>query len=278
MYLGVDVGGTKTLVAVLNDDGVISEKVKFPTPKKYDNFLLELRHTLAHFKQQDFKAAGIAIPGYIDREHGRARQLGNLKTWGKNLPVQRDLEHITHCPVVIENDAKLAGLSEAMLLKERFNKVLYMTVSTGIGLALISNQKIDTNIGDGGGETILVEHRGKSVRWEDIASGRAIVERYGKRAADITDDATWRKISRDIALGLVEVIAVTEPEVVVIGGGVGTYFERYSKILKAELDKYHLPVLHMPVLRSAQRPEEAVVFGCYDLAKQRFAHSAHAAV
>lgn len=277
MYLGVDVGGTKTLVAVLNNDGEIRECTKFPTPKNYDHFLLELRHTLAHFEHKDFKAGGIAIPGYIDREHGRAGHLGNLKSWGNALPVQRDLERIAHCPIVVENDAKLAGLSEAMLLKDKYSKVLYMTVSTGIGLALINEQTIDPNIGDGGGETILVEHQGKSARWEDIASGKAIVERYGKRAMDITDNATWQKISRDIAKGLNEVIAVTEPEVVVIGGSVGTYFDRYSKLLKQELDAYHMPVLKMPALRSAQRPEEAVVYGCYDLAKQRFAHSAHAA-
>ena len=278
MYLGVDVGGTKTLVAVLNNDGEIREQTKFPTPKHYPHFLLELRHTLAHFEHKDYKAAGIAIPGYIDREHGRASHLGNLRTWGNALPIQRDLEHIAHCPAVVENDAKLGGLSEAMLLKDEFQKVMYMTVSTGIGMALINKQTIDPNIGDGGGETILIEHQGKSVRWEDIASGRAIVERYGKRAADITDEATWIKISRDIAKGLNEVIAVTEPEVIVIGGGVGTYFNRYGKLLRAELEKYHMPILKMPELRSAQRPEQAVVFGCYDLAKQRFAHHAPATV
>jgi glucokinase len=96
--------------------------------------------------------------------------------------------------------------------------------------------------------------------------------RYGKKAKDIHDVATWQKISRDLAQGLIELIAVTEPEVIVFGGSVGNYFERYKQQLQAELDRYHLPTLSLPQLRKAQRPEEAVVYGCYDIAKQTFGH------
>lgn len=271
MYIGVDVGGTKTLVAVLDEHGVIKERAKFPTPKKYDNFLLELRHALAHFTTHDFKAGGIAIPGQLDRRHGRAISLGNL-SW-KNIPVQRDLEHICYCPFIVENDAKLGGLSEAMLLKNEYRKVLYITVSTGIGIALISDCMIDTSIGDGGGRTLLLEHTGQLMPWEDFASGRAIVKRYGKQAVDITDQDTWTKISRELAQGLIQLIAITTPEVIVIGGGVGTYFERYEKALAIELKKYELPMVALPALKGAQRPEEAVVYGCYDLAKQTYGHA-----
>ena len=38
MYLGIDIGGTKTLVAILNNDGVIEERVKFATAKDITNF------------------------------------------------------------------------------------------------------------------------------------------------------------------------------------------------------------------------------------------------
>ena len=43
MYVGIDIGGTKTLVAALTNRGVIQEQVRFPTPKNYDHFLLELQ-------------------------------------------------------------------------------------------------------------------------------------------------------------------------------------------------------------------------------------------
>jgi glucokinase len=271
MYLGIDVGGTKTLVAVLDSKGRIKEEVRFPTPKTYAHFLLELRHTLAHLEAKDFAAGAIAIPGRIDREHGRAVRLGNLP-W-KNINVQHDVERIADCPITVENDAKIGGLYEATLLDKKYSEVLYVTVSTGIGYAVIRDGRIDVNVGDGGGSNILLEHRGKLAPWEEFASGRAIVERYHKKARDITDEADWKHICRDLAKGLVQVIAMSQPEVVVIGGSVGTYFDRYGDLLRAEIKKYHLPMTNLPDLLPAQNSEEAVIYGCYELVKQVFPHA-----
>lgn len=273
MYVGVDVGGTKTLVAVLDRHGVITEQIKFPTPRNYNEFLKELRGSLKSFKTHDFQVGGIGIPGRIDREHGRAVRLGNIRSWGENIPVLTDVERITGCPMVLENDAKLAGLSEAMLLKDKHTRVLYITVSTGIGIALINDQKIDINVGDGGGRALLLEHKSEATPWEDFISGHAIVERFGKRAEDIHDETTWKVIAHDLAKGLIELIALTEPEIIVVGGSVGTYFDRYGKLLEAEIKKYHVPLVQLPKLMGAQRPEEAVVYGCYDLAKQEYPHA-----
>ncbi len=270
MYLGVDIGATKTLVAALDEQADIIEQVRFPTPEKYEQFLNELRQTLAGFKHNSFKAGGVGITGIIDREHGRRFASGKL-AW-QDIPIKTDAELITQCPIIVENDAKLAGLSEAMLLKDSFNKVLYLTVSTGIGFSLIVDGIIDTSIGDSGGNNIMIEDKGKRISWEALASGRAIVKRFGKRAEDIVDEASWKIIAHNVSMGLIEVVAITEPDVVVIGGGVGTHFDRFDRFLTAELKNYKLPSIHLPELRGAQRPEEAVIYGCYDLAKQVFSH------
>jgi predicted NBD/HSP70 family sugar kinase len=268
MYVGVDIGGTKTLVAVLDDDGVIQESRKFLTPRNYHEFLLELRHAVAFLTTKDFKAGGLGTAGNLDRERGVI--LFSINLGWKNVPVLADVEKILGCPVVMENDAKIAALSEAMIIKEKYARVMYVTISTGIGIGLVDNGIIDTSINDFGGAAILLEHEGKLVPWESYASGHAIVERYGKRAEDIHDAVTWRAIVQDLVPGFVELIAFTQPEVIVIGGSVGTYFDRYHKILVDELKKYKTPMLKQPVFRQASRPEEAVIFGCYDLAKQTF--------
>lgn len=275
MYVGIDIGGTKTLVAVLTNDGKIVERFKFPTPKKYSNFLLELKHTMANFEHNEFVAGGLGMPVTVfDRHKERGLLYSNLP-W-KNVAVQHDVELICKCPFAVENDAKLATLSESNMLKHEFSKVLYVTISTGIGYGLVTDGVIDSNIGDGGGRTILLEHHGKLVPWEQFASGHAIVERYGQFAEQIHDRPTWTKICRDLAKGFVHLIAITEPDVIVIGGSVGTYFDRYGDILESEIKKFHIPLVPMPALRSAQRPEEAVVYGCYDYAKQKFKHAAAA--
>jgi predicted NBD/HSP70 family sugar kinase len=273
MYLGIDIGGTKTLVGVLDGHGTIKERQKFATPQDYKQFLTELSQSLDKLIGKDFQAAGVGLPAVtLDRKRGVGLNFGNLP-WEK-VPVRSDIEKLVRCPVVIENDAKLAGLSEALLLSS-YQRVLYVTISTGIGFALIVNGIIDTNVGDGGGRTILLEHEGRTVPWESFASGKAVVERYGKRAEEIHDAKTWQIIAHDIAVGLIEIIAMTEPEVIVIGGGVGHYLPRFARPLLEALKHYESPLLPIPPIRAAARPDEAVLYGCYDLARKVYgrAHS-----
>jgi len=265
MYLGVDIGGTKTLVACLNEHGVIKERVKFPTPQVYGVFLRELAKVVANFSTGKFVAAGVAAPGKIDRTRGIAMAFGNLP-W-KDVPLKADIERMVRCPVVVENDANLAGLSEAMLVKDRYNKVLYVTISTGIGTGIIVDQRIDPAFADSEGGHMILEHHSTMQRWQDFASGKAIVKRFGKRAHDITDEKTWHTIAHDMALGLIELVAVVQPEVIILGGGVGRYFDHYRSYLELELGKYENPLVPIPPLQAAARPDDAVVYGCYDLAE-----------
>ncbi len=273
MYLGVDVGGTKTLVASLTDKGVITESVKFPTPKNYSAFVSKLTKVVTSLQTKDFRAGGIALPGKIDRTHGVRQHatglvFGNLP-W-KNVPIQADVEKIIHAPVVVENDANASAVSEAMLLKNKYETVLYVAIGTGIGVGATVRCKLADGLEDMEAGQILLEHHDQLVRWESFASGHAILERFGKRASDINDAKTWKIIAKDIAAGLIELIAVVQPDVIVLGGGIGTHYQKYEKYLIANLKKYEIPLVQIPPITKAQRPEEAVVYGCYDLAKERY--------
>lgn len=272
MYLGIDVGGTKTLVATLTNEGVITESVKFPTPHNYHEFTAQLEATIRGLKHQDFRAAGIAVPGKVDRVHGLGIAFGNLP-W-KNVPIQADLERIAGTPVALENDANVAALSEAMLLKTEHDVVLYVTIGTGIGTGIIVRQKIDEVFEDTEGGHILLDFKGKLVKWESFASGHAIFDRFGKRASDINDARTWKIISHDLARGMIDLIAMVQPDVIVLGGGIGTHYPKYKKYLNEELKRFQTPLTPIPPIRQAQRPEEAVVYGCYDLAKEKYGTTA----
>ncbi|HEY9713922.1 MAG TPA: ROK family protein, partial [Chroococcales cyanobacterium] len=179
--MGVDIGGTKTFVAALDDAGVITEKVRFPTPRAYAEFVSKLKETAAALQTKNFRAGCAAVPGSIDRQRGIARRLGNLP-W-RDVPLQEDAEHIFACPILLEHDAALGGLSEAMLLPKD-TKVLYITISTGIGTGFIDHQHIIPDLADSEGGQMLLEYHGKPTKWEDFASGRAIAARFGKQAVD----------------------------------------------------------------------------------------------
>ncbi len=268
MYLGVDVGGTKTLLAVFTKNGKLRQSARFETPQNYSRFLDALTTGIKELGIDDYQAACIAVPGKIDRDKGVGITFGNLP-W-KNIRVVDFLEKQLKTPVIIENDAKLAGLYEAINIKDEFNKVLFVTVSTGVGIALIVDGKIDTDTNDLGGAAYPVLDGRKLLSLDKFTSGKAIAKEYGKRASEIDDRKTWQEISRDMAKGLVDIISLLEPEVVVIGGGVGTHFKKFGNHLKTELKKFELPVLKIPPIRQAKKPEEAVIYGCYELLKDRF--------
>ena len=269
MYVGVDIGGTKTLVAALTNEGAIHESLKFPTPENYEDFLTELRSNVAKLTTKDFKAGAVAAPGEIDRGHGLFKVGGNLK-W-RNVPVQHDVEHVTHCPMLLENDANLAGLSEAMLIKDKHAKVLYLTISTGIGGGFIVDQRIDPSMEDIEPGQMMLQRGDKVVKWESFASGKAIYEKYGQKASEIEDPAIWKAMVKDWAIGFIDLMAVTQPDVIVLGGGVGHYLPKYHDFLVEELKKYATPLVSIPPIVKAKRPEEAVVYGCYDLAHSVYA-------
>ena len=267
MILAVDIGGTKTLLGSFSQSGEVTQKIKFETSKNYTDFLRNFEINYKQLVYQDFIRAVVAVPGRLDREHGRALGYGTMG-W-PTVSIEADLEAIVGCPVIIENDTKLAGLSEAILIIKEFKRVLYITISTGISDALIVNGVIDPAMQDSEGGQMWLEHKGKRVQWEDFASGSAIVKSYGKKASDIHDEQTWQKISADIAVGLINLIVTIQPEVIVMGGGVNTNFSVFVKILEKILKQYETPLTPIPPLRKAGRPEEAVIYGCYELAKQK---------
>jgi glucokinase len=269
IYGAIDVGGTKTLVAVFDEHGTVLQQQKFPTPPEYKDFLVELQKTIQGLEHHDFHAVAIAMPGSVDRDHGLVHAFGNL-AW-RDIPVIADVEKIVHCPVTVDNDANLAGLSEALLVPQ-FEKALYLTISTGIGSGIIVNGKIDPEFADSEAGDIMIEHDGDLRKWESFASGKAIVAKYGKRASDLDDPGAWKVIAHDFAIGILDLIAVIQPDVIVIGGGVGAHFEKYGEFLLSELKKYENPMLPIPPVLQAQRAEEAVIYGCFALARQMYGH------
>lgn len=267
MYLAVDIGGTKTLIARFTKDGDLQESLKFPTPKSYDEFLKVLADNVARITTKPWQLCCVAAPGVIDREKDIVTAYGNL-SW-ENTPIVKDLEKVVDCDVLLENDAKLAALSEARLLKPVPHKVLYVTISTGIGTALVIDSDLDITSGDAGGTAMFFEHNGKVVDWESFASGKAIVKRFNKPASEINDSHVWNIISHDIAMGLIDLHAALNPDIIIIGGGVGAHFSKFAGSLRKALKEYETPLVKAPKVVGAKHAEAAVIYGCYQLMKDR---------
>lgn len=259
MIVAVDTGGTKTLVAVFNTDGKVVAEQKFPTPTDLTQYLSQLKDTIDTLtSDQDITCLSVALPGTI--VDGHMIWAGNLG-W-EDVDIRALLSDHYECPIIVENDANLAGLAETRALEHIPRVCLYITVSTGVGTGIITNGRIDPNFSTNEGGQIVLEHEGTFQRWESFASGKAIHEKYGKLASEIDDPAVWHEIGMNVARGLLATSALIRPDIVVIGGGVGTHFDKFKAPLLETLttntkDKY------VPLIIRATHPEEAVVYGCY---------------
>ncbi len=269
MIVAIDTGGTKTLIAGYNERGVVTTQYKFETPKKTSEYIDVLTtHLTALFGDKSVTAISLAVPGMV--KNGVAIHCPNLG-W-KNFPVVKELQGVLNdAPIFLENDANLAGLAEARSFRTIPESCLYVTISTGIGSGIIINGKIDAAVRNSEAGHALIEYDGLVREWETFASGQAVYKAYKKMARDIKSKRTWMQIADRISRGFLAVIPILQPDVIVIGGSMGTYFEQYEPFLKEKLKK-HLPdMIPVPKIVQAKHPEEAVIYGCYYYALDQLA-------
>lgn len=263
MIVAVDTGGTKTLVALLTREGEIIDKTTFQTPKNQDEYVMHVRDTLdKRYGNKAVEAVSIALPGMI--KDGVATWCGNLE-W-RDFDAKTTFEGVLgNAPVFIENDANLAGLAEARALYPIPKSVLYVTISTGIGTGIITYGRIDPALQQSEGGFMLVEFKGAVQKWEDFASGSTIREVFGY-ARDIHSRDVWDQIADRISRGFLAIIPLLQPDAIILGGSIGTYFPKYEAELH-HLLRQHLPAhIPLPPFFQATHPEEAVVYGGYHYA------------
>ncbi|HUC96574.1 MAG TPA: ROK family protein [Candidatus Saccharimonadales bacterium] len=261
MLVAVDTGGTKTLVSSFGKDGVLGGQIKFATPKDQDEYIGALRSTIQdQYKDKTVEAIVVAIPGII--KDGTVVLCGNLP-W-KNFDVASALRGVLDdVPVFIENDAKLAGLAETRFLENIPALSLYVTISTGIGSGIITDGHLNQALRNSEAGHALIEYSGVAREWEKFASGKAIYETYGKYAREITDKQTWDQVADRISRGFLAIIPILQPDVIIIGGSIGTYFNKFDKQLVSLLKEKLPPITPCPKFVQAKYPELAVIYGCY---------------
>ncbi len=267
MYLCIDIGGTKTLVALLDQSGKILHSVRFATVADqnifYNNLLQQIR---VNFVFSNIKAISIAMPGVIKRN--QAIWLGNLPWHNFDLAalLHRDLGGTF--PIYLENDANLAALSEA---RHCTGRTLYLTFSTGIGGGIVEDGQLVKRYADfEPGHTEYIWDR-QQLEWEDIAAASAIHKKYGRLVSDITDDDIWRDVTARITLGLAPLITSLKPDRIIFGGPLGLMLGSYRKLLRKRLAAELPAKVPLPRLHTAKYQDLSVIYGCYYYAKAKSA-------
>ena len=254
MYLGIDIGGTKTLIALFSRRGWILRKVKFRTAQGSKTFLDNLSEHLNEFKKYKVRAIAVAIPGLVQKNY--TVKFGN-RDW-KNIDIFTPIKDVFDCPIYFENDANLGALYEGYRLPGR---TVFLTFSTGIGGGVVEKNRILPESSEFEPGHWIYSYGDKSLEWEDIAAASALESVYHvDYATDLRKKEQLEEIAKRVYLGLPDVIKNYHPDTVILGGPMGKIFRLYVKYLPSGLDVK---------LKRPKRPTESVIYGCYIYAKQK---------
>ncbi len=148
--IGIDVGGTNIKVGLFDKDMNMVKSLKTLTDKELEaGQMMDLLALLARqlmdeagVKAEDVRGVGAAFPSFIDYETGYVVETSNIISLN-DLPVCDLLSQRLGLPVYLENDANAAAIAEhAMGAGKGKDDMIYVTISTGIGGALILNGKL----------------------------------------------------------------------------------------------------------------------------------------
>jgi glucokinase len=244
--IGVDVGGTKTLFAVVTSEGAIEARLERHTVvSSQDALLTELDDGVEELRtaHPDTSALGFGIPSRVDQRTGRAVASVNVPLTDVDF---RDRMRERHgLPVAIDNDGNAAAIAEWRIGAARgASNVVMLTLGTGIGGGLILGGRPYRGATGSGAELghVVIEFDGPLCgcggrgHLEAVASGKAagqVAQKlYGpetsgqdlvRRAESGEADAVeaMAAIGRRLGAAIATFVNIFEPEIVVIGGGFG---------------------------------------------------------
>jgi len=244
--IGVDVGGTKILAAVVSRDGSLGARIERPTEVGSEAALLaQLDELVEELRAGAPEAAalGFGIPSRIDQAEGRAVASVNVPLRGTNFRERMRERH--GLPVSIDNDANAAAIAEWQCGAARgAANVVMLTLGTGVGGGLIFGGRPYRGATGSGAELghVVVELDGAACRCggrghlesyaTGLVAGELARERFGPesgardlvRRAEAGDPdavALLAGIGRNLGAALATLVNALEPELVVIGGGFG---------------------------------------------------------
>lgn len=235
--LAFDIGGSSVKHGVWSDDQLI-EKGSFKTPKSWD----EMKAQLVAVKEKvenAFTLEGVAFsaPGAVNQVDRQIEGISAVK-YLHFFPIYDELEEAFGLPVSFENDANSAGLAEVWKGSAKENDtVLFVVIGTGIGGAVIVNNKVHHGAHLFGGEFGYMMLNEKDT-FSDLATAVRMAMRYADRKGLSYDDIDGKRVFElakegdpiaieevdkfffYLTMGLYNIAYAFDPEKILIGGGV----------------------------------------------------------
>lgn len=237
----LEAGGTKMVCAVGDENGQILERVSIVTENP-DKTMPEI---LEFFRQYTLDAIGIGTFGPVDLDrtsptYGYITSTPKI-SW-RNFNLLGSMKREFAVPIGLDTDVNASAIGEASYgITRGLDSSIYITVGTGIGVGVILDGKAVHGMQHPeAGHILLVRHPEDNYTGhcpyhpnclEGLASGPAIEERFGVKAAELPGDSlAWEIESFYLAQALVDFTLVYSPKRIVLGGGVMHQKQLFPKI------------------------------------------------
>ena len=275
--IGVDLGGSHVTAAVISEDGTIHRQYEVDLEDLAftavtDVLYSTIEQALKNPDAKDVVGIGVGSPGNIEARSGSVLYSPNFK-W-MNVPLGETLRSHFDMPVFVGNDARCATLGEYTYGMGRGTRnFVLLTLGTGIGGGIVADGELILGNRFGAGEVGHHQIRpndgfvcgcGKIGCFEAQASGTGLIRhafavapsfprsalldidrdklgskkiRKAAQAGDLHALAAWKNFTSDLSIGLANIIAFTNPEVIALGGGVSSASDFMLDAVRGRVDE-----------------------------------------
>ena len=294
-FLGIEIGGSKLQLFVGDESTKILERCKLRVDPQGGGEGIRKQIAVALpalLKKSDVAVIAVGFGGPVDRRAGRIARSHQIEGWS-DFPLQKWLEDLGGKPVLIDNDANMAALGEALHgAGKAADPVFYVTLGSGVGGGLVINGEIyhgalpsEAEIGhlrlDRDGTIVedrcsgwavdrkirnLVKSGRPSLLTDLVGQNTHGEARFLPKALEAKDSEAHRilrETADDLAFALSHVTHLFHPQVIVIGGGLSLIGDPLRAAIANALPPYLMEVFGQgPAIRLAGLGEDSVPVGC----------------
>ena len=240
---GIEAGGTKMVCGIGDEKGNLLDRISFPTRQPEETF----EDMISYFKKFKIEALGIGCFGPVDLNRN-SKTYGYITTTPKpgwaNCNIVGIMKEALQVPVGFDTDVNGAVLGEVTWgAAKDCESAIYITIGTGVGVGVyVNGGLLHGLVHPEGGHTLLSRHPEDTYKGrcpfhpncvESLASGPAIMERWGAPAIELADRMeVWEMESYYLAQAITNYILTYSPQKIILWGGVMHQEQMFAMVRK----------------------------------------------
>ncbi|MDF7814817.1 ROK family protein [Hymenobacter sp. YC55] len=276
-YIGIDIGGTKIHIGVVQNERIIQE-IQFETsaaaPK--EQILGALVDSIKTVMDGEVAGIGIGVPGLVDEQNGIVHNVQNIPSW-REVGLKQHLASYFKEPVYITNDANAFAIGEKMYGKgKEYTNLVGITLGTGLGAGIIINNGVYSGTLSSAGEFGCIPYRDKTI--EDYCSGKFFVQNYGlpgtefhalAQRGDSKALEAFSQYGEHLGNAIKIILYTLSPEAIFLGGSISKCYQYFQEALHRSVREFPFKIITDRLVIAPSELGNAAVLGAAAVCKSK---------